>query len=76
MMDTSADVFEQILDLEADANGARAAVAFVPVGLPDHLWQARQDELTRTRRALYDAVAALSPDELAAFGAYRWAANR
>lgn len=69
------DTFEAILDLEFEVQGAHASTVHAPADLPTYLRDGQWAAWQRVKALLGAAIDALSPDELAAFAAYR-AASR
>ncbi len=67
--------FENLLDLEFEAQGAMASVAFRPAGTPLYRMQQVHDSAARAKKALSDAVDALTVAEMMEYGAYRAASH-
>jgi hypothetical protein len=63
--------FEGLLDLEAMVRGAQVDVGFAQSGLPDYQMAGLKRALKAARLALSEAVDALTPQEMAAYGPYR-----
>lgn len=65
--------FEALRDQEFAVMGDRASVAFAPSTLPGYLHAGRVKALLASRTRLANAVDALTPAELAAYGPWRLA---
>lgn len=66
-----AEKFEHILDLEQAVRGAQAAITFRPIGTPDHIATAQQQNLRHARKNLSDTIDAMTAGDMAAYGPYR-----
>lgn len=64
-------LFEQILELEWQADSAKVSLTFAEPTLPDYLWAGRKANADKSRAALFAAIDALSPAQAEEFGKYR-----
>jgi len=62
------ETFENILDLELAVLGERASAIF---GATYAMREAGKRHLSTAKRALWEAVDALTPEQMAAYGSYR-----
>ena len=65
------DKFENLLDLEFEANGARAQVALQGAGVPPYRMQQMREAADRAKAARDTAVNELTFEELCEFNEYR-----
>lgn len=70
MTDTAAK-FDRILDLEAEVRIARTVAECQLAGVPTHRREQQATAAATAPAKLAAAIDALTPEELAAFGAYR-----
>jgi hypothetical protein len=68
---TEAETFDLLLELEHDAQGARASVELAPANLPLFLKDARFKAWKQAQADLYTLIDSLSLEQLERFGKYR-----
>lgn len=65
------DKYEEIFQMERELQGAKATVAFQTAGVPLYRKAQMKKDVERAQAKLFQAIDALTLDEMAEYGEYR-----